>query len=382
MSDPSTIEYLRTKCVTKISNKINDYYYPKTLPRERGPLVNVCFATLLIGIIAVLSLAENNKLQTFAEISFLIFIYLIMEVIYRIILFFEEVKQIKSRYDNKYLNLFQELFNFSKSYTILLLFCVFVILFSGIDILSLLQIKLFAFVPIGYLINKLFPMGTNYLVESLRISKNNGLDYGAGMAYSFFYGYLKLVLEKTGEDPSKNFAELINEYENRHNVKFAQQKLFILIPQSCKCPISLENEYSPTVESSGSLPEKVITVSGVKNRVYKNAVYKIKKYLHKDGKQEFKLIYVSAEFATPLKTFNDVVEHESKHSSLYKKMKNDIILQFYLTLRHILEEKKLHHFCELIYFDDINEDGDFHDIGQVILTRIRELAHLKKYKTK
>lgn len=97
--------------------------------------------------------------------------------------------------------------------------------------------------------------------ESLRISQNNGLDYGAGMAYSFFFGYLKLVLEKTGEDPSKDFGELINEYENRHDVKFAVQKLFILIPQSCKCPISLENKYSPTIESSGVKYFQILTLN-------------------------------------------------------------------------------------------------------------------------
>jgi hypothetical protein len=29
---------------------------------------------------------------------------------------------------------------------------------------------------------------------SLQLEKMNGLDYGSGMAYNFFYGYLRLVL--------------------------------------------------------------------------------------------------------------------------------------------------------------------------------------------
>jgi hypothetical protein len=29
---------------------------------------------------------------------------------------------------------------------------------------------------------------------SLQIEKMNGLNYGSGMAYNFFYGYLRLVL--------------------------------------------------------------------------------------------------------------------------------------------------------------------------------------------
>lgn len=84
-----------------------------------------------------------------------------MEVIYRVILFFEEVKQIKSRYNDKYLDLLQELFSFSKFYTILLLFCVFIILLSGIDILSKVEANDFAMVTIFHLISKLskfFPM--------------------------------------------------------------------------------------------------------------------------------------------------------------------------------------------------------------------------------
>jgi hypothetical protein len=33
---------------------------------------------------------------------------------------------------------------------------------------------------------------------SLQIEKMNSLDYGSGMAYNFFYGYLRLVLPEVG----------------------------------------------------------------------------------------------------------------------------------------------------------------------------------------
>jgi hypothetical protein len=40
---------------------------------------------------------------------------------------------------------------------------------------------------------------------SLQIGKINGLDYGSGMAYNFFYGYLRLVLPdpEVGTQPAK-----------------------------------------------------------------------------------------------------------------------------------------------------------------------------------
>lgn len=52
-----------------------------------------------------------------------------------------------------------------------------------------------------------------------------------------------------------------------------------------------------------------MTVAGVQNRVYKNSVYKIKA---EDGRK----IYVAAEYATPLKTFKDVVSQSGEHSRM------------------------------------------------------------------
>lgn len=38
---------------------------------------------------------------------------------------------------------------------------------------------------------------------SLQIEKMRGLDYGSGMAYNFFYGYLRLVLPEVGTQGAK-----------------------------------------------------------------------------------------------------------------------------------------------------------------------------------
>lgn len=128
-------------------------------------------------------------------------------------------------------------------------------------------------------------------------------------------------------------------------------------------------------------------MAGVKDRVYKNAVYKIN-----TGKTD-KKIYVSAEYATPLRTFAEVFNHAGIHTGeppkrcphifsfnsmltfvwkfdglvkllkwnfvfeikyfleYYNKHKNDIVLQFYLTLKKVLEKDRLNEFCELIYYE-------------------------------
>jgi len=41
------------------------------------------------------------------------------------------------------------------------------------------------------------------LHTSLQIENMRGLDYGSGMAYNFFYGYLRLVLPEGGTQGAK-----------------------------------------------------------------------------------------------------------------------------------------------------------------------------------
>lgn len=54
--------------------------------------------------------------------------------------------------------------------------------------------------------------------ESILIGRLRGLDYGAGMASSFYHGYLKFVLPEYG-DKQKNLKDLILDYEAKEGVK-------------------------------------------------------------------------------------------------------------------------------------------------------------------
>lgn len=81
------------------------------------------------------------------------------------------------------------------------------------------------------------------------VAEDNGLDYGSGMAYSFFHGYLNYVLPNTGGE-DKNLKEIMTDFESKNGIKFEVYKLFILVPKSMRCPVSLENEYSPSIQES------------------------------------------------------------------------------------------------------------------------------------
>lgn len=74
------------------------------------------------------------------------------------------------------------------------------------------------------------------------------MDYASGMAYSFFHGYLNIVLPEKGTD-EKGLKELMQDYESSQGIKFALYKLFVLVPLSMYCPTKID-EFAPSIETS------------------------------------------------------------------------------------------------------------------------------------
>ncbi|KAG5875749.1 hypothetical protein JTB14_002051 [Gonioctena quinquepunctata] len=355
----------KSLCVTQRNGK---YYYPKTIPKERGPLathLSICLIFLLF--LADICTNEKNVLEVTYLYACGILFSMFLQVIRRIILMCEEYKHLISRYEGSFLNLLKDALYFHGPVCIAFLICLTYCCLHRLPTdINLFRLIVFL-IPSVYFTGIVLKLDNCHLRHSLWVAEDNGLDYGSGMAYSFFHGYLNIVLPKTGNE-EKNLKELMQDYEDKNNINFNVYKLFILIPKSMTCFISLKNEYSPSIDESSSLPEKIITVAGVKDRVYKNAVYKI-------VSDKNKKIYVSAEYATPLKTFKDVFDKTGPHSDFYNKHKKEIILQFYLTLKKVLEGTGMNEFCELIYFEDsYEEDGTtrYYDVGRIIQTRLKK----------
>lgn len=90
------------------------------------------------------------------------------------------------------------------------------------------------------------------MTNSLQISDLHGLDYGSGMAHSYFYGFLKIILPNGGTE-LKGLKELMMDYEGNQEIKFALYKLFILIPISLFCPTSIDTLFENIEASTVSL---------------------------------------------------------------------------------------------------------------------------------
>ncbi|KAJ9584799.1 hypothetical protein L9F63_020853, partial [Diploptera punctata] len=234
----------------------------------------------------------------------------------------------------------------------------------------------------------LIRMEESTLNTSLQIMKLNSLDYGSGMAYNFFYGYLRLVLSvhEVGTT-SKGIVGRIETYINKNNLirendplykAFPIKKLFILIPKNLFTPtdlkeVSRDNPNDGTkcwMEAAPSLESEILDRAGVKQRVYKNSVYKIRD----PNNENDTYTYVVAEGATPLKTLWDVIKMNPKMSAIFKKHQEEIVSAFYKTLLEILNDSdECRGLCEVIYYVDTDKNNKKVNVAKIILQRIEEL---------
>ncbi|KAK9883465.1 hypothetical protein WA026_001643 [Henosepilachna vigintioctopunctata] len=323
---------------------------------------------------------SGNLYFTIEAINYGILSLFLVTLVWRIILLLEEYTiHFSSRYNNCYGKLLPHIFYFPLKSSVL--FC-----------LSLSTFVIF-FMQHGFIDNKKFDIvqmalilcGIHFLrinigleeapiFQSLRIAENNELDYGSALAHLYFYGYLKIILPKSGKD-DKNLIELIETYSDSNKVIFPVPKLFVLIPKSCICHVSLKDNNFPNIEDSKDLDAIIQKVAGV-NRLYRNSVYKI----IDENKGTF---YVCAEFATPLLRLKQRMEFSGSDAVCLSHQKDEIVLKFYLTLNKLLElHPEFRDFCSLIYYDDLDDRGHFRDLSRILLSQISKLRRSNKSKEK
>nr|XP_050849053.1 stimulator of interferon genes protein homolog [Vespula vulgaris] len=234
---------------------------------------------------------------------------------------------------------------------------------------NIAYICLYCFVIMQFKIRDLFQKNLDINVINM-----SGLDYGSGMAYSYYYGYLRIILPSTGTN-TKGIYEKLENFEDIHNVTISVKKLFILIPFSTYIPPDLKSLSYEWMENTQELEQEVRNRAGIINRSYHNNIYKI----YPNGpKSRNKPEYVAVEGATPLLTFFEVQKHFHPESAIYKKYSKQIIQTFYLKLKELIyNDLDCRDVCELIYYNDYNSDGTKVNIAEVILERISTLKVLK-----
>ncbi|KAF9421238.1 hypothetical protein HW555_002710 [Spodoptera exigua] len=202
-----------------------------------------------------------------------------------------------------------------------------------------------------------------------KLDEKKTVNYGIGMACSYFEGYLIHVLPSDG---SKffGFLENIKIYESREGVVFPVKKLFVVVTKSLFSPPALEEfnktgrDDLPKLEACSSLSEIEKDVAGIKNRIYRSTAYKI-------YRPNARPVCICTEGGTPLNTLHRVLKNSELSEELAGINREEIVLDFLTTLRKLIAKSpECRDKCEIVYFDDSNRDLNLADL---LLDRIREL---------
>ena len=160
---------------------------------------------------------------------------------------------------------------------------------------------------------------TRYQRESMTLSLGKVITRSSnvadGLAWSYYFGYLKLVLPKLEDQITKS---------DKYRYLIKKKKLFILLPKTCYTYDDIERA-DDRVKWAGSLPEYQVNRGGIKTRSYKHAVHRIEMPLPDGGVDEYHFVL---EYATPLMTLYDMSMHaaasfshqERDHQVMYQSM--------------------------------------------------------------
>jgi transmembrane protein 173 len=165
----------------------------------------------------------------------------------------------------------------------------------------------------------LLSLDTLSRVQVSSLMENNNRLVANGLAWSFYFGYLKIILPKLHE----RIAE--SEWKD----KLSSNKLFILMPRDCWAygKLSEEAEDGNIELAEGGVIEFKAARAGISERPYRNNVYKIKI----DGCEPLQVL---AEYATPLCSMYDM--SHSAEANLSVEDRDEQAKLFVRTLEAIL----------------------------------------------
>ena len=161
-------------------------------------------------------------------------------------------------------------------------------------------------------------------VEVSAINEEETKNVAGGLAWSFYFGYLKMILPSIKETINLTDNEIDDMALRDHII---DHKVFIIIPKDCNCFQNLA-DFDQNIQFVSQTHEQRISRAGIQMRVYKNSIYKITL----STKQTF---YCLMEFATPLLSMYEM-EKEPRCGFTTADKESQVTL-FYKQLKMILE---------------------------------------------
>ncbi|NXV97948.1 STING protein, partial [Calonectris borealis] len=161
--------------------------------------------------------------------------------------------------------------------------------------------------------------------EMSEMSERSKQNVAHGLAWSYYVGYLKIVLPRV-----KKSMEVFSRANPNMLACRETWKLHILVPLSCDVYDDLEKADS-NIQYLTDLNETTLTRAGTKKRVYKHSLYAIRD-------EDNKLWHCAVEYATPLQSLYAMSRDECAAFSREDRLEQAKL--FYRTLEEILKGSK------------------------------------------
>ena len=275
--------------------------------KRRGKTATVSSVIMVVISGATLFLAVKDKEKEFHFLMFtaalLTLSFVFGELLRRLSLLFEEIKHKHTRYQGKWKGIFKTTYTFDYGKCILvaaiasaLILCY--QLYEQYEVFSRPDFAILFFLNCFVVPQLLFLVGLRQLspVETSDLNEKENKNVADGLAWSYYFGYLRLMLPKLRDQIAKS-------EQFRYEIK--RKKLFILLPRTCFIHADIVDADS-RVKWVGNLPEIRRSRGGIKDRAYKHAVHEIEN-TRPDGTVE--KYYFVLEYATPLMALYDMSEH-------------------------------------------------------------------------
>ncbi|NXM08534.1 STING protein, partial [Tyrannus savana] len=199
--------------------------------------------------------------------------------------------------------------------------------------------------------------------EVSEMSESSKQNVAHGLAWSYYVGYLKIVLPRV----KKSMEEFCSANPNLLVCR-KTWKLHILIPLSCDVYDDLEKADS-NIQYLTDLSETTMARAGTKKRVYKHSLYAIR-----DGENQ--LWHCAVEYATPLQSLYAMSQDECAAFSREERLEQAKL--FYRTLEEILQgSKDCAGTYRLIAYEEPGE-VETHFLSGEILWHLRQ-QHLEEF---
>ena len=290
----------------------NNGFGPLSEPRGSSAAFAAFFVAAAIGTVHIVNaIAFSSTKESKDKILFMFFgaalltlSLVLSELVRRLCLINEERRHRHTRYEGSWKKLFNSTFTFRYGPSILVVGVVSFLTVSSFVLYYALYEDCKPFCRLEYWIlfslncflapQLLFLVGLREpsSVEVSQINERENKNVADGLAWSYYFGYLKMVLPK--------LVDNIGQSNFRYNI--TEKKLFILIPKNSFTYNEIKDA-DERIKSAGNLEPYETHRGGISKRRYQHTVHQIKMPRPDED------LYVVLEYATPLMSLHDMSKH-------------------------------------------------------------------------